>query len=428
VLPPLAASATAAHKAPSNAAAEAGRWALAIALGFLVFGIPIIANLVRGLWRLVRGKAGGPPPALWWGRSLVVGDDNRVSTSKTAALVWTYTLAATLLSFVIARWLGHSEAFNAIQTQGLNAEYAVLIGAPLGAAILAKGIVSTQVANGSAAKPPATTPSPAQLVQNDSGDADLGDVQYVLFNVVALVFFYGEILRAPQLGIPTIPDVLLGLTSVSAVGFVGKKALAGPGGISAVQPMEAVVGEHVTIATAGIIQAADDLPAITVKFGSAPASPGALTATTTTSQGVLIEATVPPDAAGQDAITVSTPTSKPATFDGFRIRPKIGRGQNIVGRRGETINVHVTGVAGLGPQLRASVAGHPAPATVSGSSDLHLTIPADAPAGEAQLEIATPGGTDAAPIMVIDPPAAPAHGAPANGARAAATEVAHRGT
>jgi hypothetical protein len=197
VFPPLAASATAAHKAPTNEAAEAGRWALAIALGFLVFGIPIIANLVRGLWRLVHGKGGGPPPALWWGRSLVVGDDNRVSTSKTAALVWTYTLAATLLSFVIARWLGHSEAFNALKTQGLNAEYAVLIGAPLGAAILAKGIVSTQVTNGSAAKPPATTPSPAQLVQNDSGDADLGDVQYVLFNVVALVFFYGEILRAP---------------------------------------------------------------------------------------------------------------------------------------------------------------------------------------------------------------------------------------
>jgi hypothetical protein len=414
-----------APKAPSNEVAQAGRWALAIALGFLVLGIPIVANLVRGLWRLVRAK--GPPPGLWWGRSLVVGDDNRVSTSKVTALVWTYTLAAALLSFVVSRWLGHSEAFNAIKRQGLNAEYSVLIGGPLGAAILAKGIVSTQVANGSAAKAPATTPSPAQLVQNDNGDADLGDVQYLLFNAVALVFFYGEILHAPQLGIPTIPDVLLGLTSVSAVGYVGKKALSSPGGISAVQPMHAAVGERVTIATAGIIQAADDLPAITVKFGSTPASPGTLIATPTTSQGVLIEAAVPPDAAGQVAITVSAPTSKPATFDGFSIKPTIGRGQNIVAPRGETIEVHVSGVAGLGAQFRATVAGHSAPATVSGSGEVHLTIPANAPVGEGRLQIATPGGSDAAPIMVIDSPAAVARPA-VNGARAAATAVADRGT
>ena len=332
-------------------------------------------------------------------------------------------MAATLLSFVIARWLGHSEALNAVKAQGLNAQYAVLIGGPLGAAILAKGIVSTQVANGSAAKPPAASPSPAQLVQNDGGDADLGDVQYVLFNVVALVFFYSELLRAPQVGIPTIPDVLLGLTSVSAVGFVGKKVLAGPGAISAVQPMAAAVGEHVTIATAGIIQAADDVRAITVTFGSAPASPGALTATETTGQGVLIEAAVPPDAAGEVAITVSAPSSKPASLDGFSIRPRIGRGQNIVGHRGDTINVHVTGVAGLGPQLRASVAGHVAPATAGAASDLHLTIPESVPAGEARLEIATPGGSDTAPIMVIEPPPAVALPVGANAARAAATIV-----
>jgi hypothetical protein len=30
---------------------------------------------------------------------------------------------------------------------------------------------------------------------------------------------------SPQLGLPTLPDVLLGLTSVSAVGYVGKKTL-----------------------------------------------------------------------------------------------------------------------------------------------------------------------------------------------------------
>jgi len=66
----------------SASAAVAGRWGLAIALGGLIVGVPLIAWLVRGIW-----------------------------------------------------W-------------GLNAQYAVLIGGPLGPAILAKGIVSSQVASG----------------------------------------------------------------------------------------------------------------------------------------------------------------------------------------------------------------------------------------------------------------------------------------
>lgn len=114
--PPLAAAA--AREASSHKAAEAGRWALAIALAFLIFGIPLIANLLRGLGRLLSRKANGQSSSLWWGKSLVVGEDNRVSTSKTAALAWTYSLAAVLLSFVIARWLGYAEGFNAVTSQG----------------------------------------------------------------------------------------------------------------------------------------------------------------------------------------------------------------------------------------------------------------------------------------------------------------------
>ena len=166
----------------SDAAAEAGRWALLIAVGFLVVGLPLIAWILRWAWWLLWGRrGGGQQPKLWWGRSLVVGQDNRVSTSKTTALVWTYTVAAALLSFIIARWLGHPDAYDVLSKQGLNAQYAVLIGGPLGAAILAKGIVSAQVDSGATAKPAAANASPAQLVQNDNGEADLGDVQYLLF-------------------------------------------------------------------------------------------------------------------------------------------------------------------------------------------------------------------------------------------------------
>jgi hypothetical protein len=100
-----------------------------------------------------------------------------------------------------------------------------LIEGPLGAAILAKGIVTTQVASGQSKPESVDGAKAADLVNNDVGQADLGDLQYVLFNAVALTFFFGELLASPPLGLPSIPKVLVGLTSVSAVGYVAKKAL-----------------------------------------------------------------------------------------------------------------------------------------------------------------------------------------------------------
>jgi len=379
-----------------DAAAEAGRWALLIAVAFLVAGLPLIAWILRWVWWLLSGRRhGGQQPKLWWGRSLVVGQDNRVSTSKTTALVWTYTVAAALLSFIVARWLGHPGAYNVLSTQGLNAQYAVLIGGPLGAAILAKGIVSAQVDSGSTAKPAAASASPAQLVQNDNGEADLGDLQYLLFNVVALVFFYGELLRAPQAAMPTIPDVLVGLTSVAAVGFVSKKALAGPAVISEVKSSPAQVGDRVTIVTSGIIKSASDLPAVTVAFGDAVANQGTLAVTTTTTLGVLLDATVPPEAAGDVDLKVSVPTGKEASWPGFKVVPEISPGQNLRGKPGEAVELLTTGVTGLGdhlPGLTVKISDRTARASLNANHNLKVTVPPDAPLGQTEITLTTPGG------------------------------------
>lgn len=405
--PALAAAGQAAAKpaAPAGDAASAGRWALAIALAFLVVGIPLIATLLR--WLVSAFSKEKQPTGLWWGRELVVGRDNRVSTSKTTALIWTYSVAAALLSFLIAEWLGHPHALTVLGTQGLDAQYAVLMGGPLGAAILAKGIVSSQVAKGSAAKPSSTTaPTPAQLVQNDAGEADLGDLQYLLFNVVALIFFYGELFRVPQRGMPTIPDVLVGLTSLSAVGFVGKKALAGPAGISNVSPEAAQAGKEVRIATAGLVQAADDLPGVTVMFGKVAAS--ALRLDTTTSFGGLITARVPFEAAGIVDLRVLVPNSPPSTFSGFRIVPVIAEGQHLSARHGDPIKVLASGVGTPGkelPALTATVGGVRAETAVEPSGELRVTIPPNAPFGETELVLTTPGGADSAPITVLAPAA-----------------------
>lgn len=396
--PAAATPATTSQRASvSPAAAPDGRWALLIALLVLVIGLPLLSWGMRWVWSLIQHRSNGKAK-LWWGRSLIVGEDNRVSTSKTIPLVWTYTVAAALLSFLIVRWMGHPGAYSKLVHQGLNAQYALLIGGPLGAAILAKGIVSAQVSSGGTAKPPADNPAPAQLIQNDAGNADLGDLQYVLFNLVALVFFYGEMLRAPQNGMPAIPAVLLGLTSVGAVGYVGKKALTGPAVISEVIPREAEIGKTVKLVTSGIMKQGDDKSLVTAAFGSVKAQPKS--STTTTSQGILLEVDVPATATGKVDITVSVPNGKSATWPGFKVKPAIQAGQALSGNPDQTVTVVTSGVFGPDRNLlgvTVTIGGKPASITTDpndGSGNtLLVTVPRDLPRGAKTIVVTTPGGS-----------------------------------
>jgi hypothetical protein len=148
------------------------------------------------------------PSALVW--DMLIGKDKRVSTSKTTAAVWTYLIASAFLGFVVAKFIGQPQALNKIMHSGLAGQYGVLIGGPLGAAIAAKGIVTNQISKNPAAKSAATgNLSPLQLVQNDTGETDLEDFQYIIFNLVAMVYFVGTLVQSPTVGFPHIPDVLL---------------------------------------------------------------------------------------------------------------------------------------------------------------------------------------------------------------------------
>lgn len=131
---------------------EAGRWSLLIAAVGLLVVLPFALWFVGWLIWLATGRKNHKPlprlVVLGWVRGAIVGADKRASTSKTAAVVWTYSLATALLSIVIVKWLGHPHALQDLEKAGLQAQYGVLIGGTLGAAIAAKGIVSTQVASG----------------------------------------------------------------------------------------------------------------------------------------------------------------------------------------------------------------------------------------------------------------------------------------
>src|SRR4051812_6064377 len=87
-------------------------------------------------------------------QALVIGADNRWSTSKVTALAWTYALLYAAIALLID---GLADQFL---TQALDGTYVALLGFPYGAAILAKAITVDKIASGEIAKPTADTISP----------------------------------------------------------------------------------------------------------------------------------------------------------------------------------------------------------------------------------------------------------------------------
>jgi hypothetical protein len=178
-----------------------------------------------------------------WLAAIVVGADNRTSTSKTIAFAWTLAVAWGLLSLLFALWLGDDTGWNLQNGLKLQDDYLLLLGGPYAAAVLAKGITSgrsetkTEGEQGKA--------SPAQLVTDDRGDAELGDLQYTLFNVIALLFFIGAFIGDTEHGFPDLPGLLSGLALTSVAGYSAKKFLseAAPKMTSVVPPKAPSEGE-----------------------------------------------------------------------------------------------------------------------------------------------------------------------------------------
>jgi hypothetical protein len=206
---------------------------------------------------------------------LVVGRDGRSSTSKTQVLLWTYAVVFALLALLVG-WVivevgqalsdnpdfSHAELgrnvadkFTDFVKEGLDESYLLLLGLPLGAAISSKAITTNKESNGTVVKsekadtPPEKQTNPvAELVTDDEGNSDLGDFQYLLFNLLALGYFLSQFLIHPANGLPEMPDTLVALTSLSAGAYVAKKGVyRDPPILSAVSPPAAAPGDRVDI-------------------------------------------------------------------------------------------------------------------------------------------------------------------------------------
>lgn len=200
-----------------------------------------------------------------WLATVIVGADNRTSTSKTVAFAWTLAVVWGLLALMFALWLGDDTGWNAQGGLKLQDEYLLLLGGPYAAAVLAKAITSGRSETKADGEPGGA--SAAQLVTDDAGDAELGDLQYALFNVIALLFFLGAFIGDTEHGFPQLPDLLTGLALTSVAGYSAKKFLtaAAPKMISVVPTKAAakgdiqIFGSALTV-PAGVSEAGADVP------------------------------------------------------------------------------------------------------------------------------------------------------------------------
>jgi hypothetical protein len=220
-------------------------WSRVAGAMWLVTGFVVV---ILGVLEIIAWQDSNPQRRQLGYLQVTLGADGRISTSKAVVALWTLIFAMALVALTgmtIFAGLSAAAAFG-----GEWNSFLLLLGGPFASAVLAKGITVAQVNNQPTAKSvtvaaastvasvaPRTSdgPSPTDLVTDDDGATSLPDTQYVVFSLVAIVFFVGSLVRnlwtyaytasATSIALPDIPAALLGLTSLSALTYVGHKAV-----------------------------------------------------------------------------------------------------------------------------------------------------------------------------------------------------------
>lgn len=184
----------------------------------VVIAVAILAALAAINWR--RGEAGLV--------GYVQGEDGRLSTGLTQAAFWTMALTIMLLYFALLDSFSMNEAYNFDTTVGgdeFKEQYLFLLGGPFAAAAAARVLTGAKVDEGTLQKVE-SSPQFRDVLTDDSGRGNLPDAQFFAFNLVAIAWFVLVLWEKPT-ELPTLPNVLVGLTSLSALSYTAAKAVAG---------------------------------------------------------------------------------------------------------------------------------------------------------------------------------------------------------
>ncbi|MGA5894048.1 hypothetical protein [Streptomyces venetus] len=247
-------------------------WTAARTAG-LAAALAVAGVLTAASW-FHRAKGGALAP--------VIGDDHRLSTSRTVAAAWVLFVAYSVLVLAVRLTAAsrHEERDALVAGLELARGAGLVLAVVCGIAVLVRRVVGLRVLGQRLQKVRADRPRAADLLTDDAGRGTFADIQYVVISGVALLFAAVRLARRPD-QLPDLPWGLAVVVLVSAMTYLaGKYAEGGrPVILSVVRSREAGdldgpirTGDDIEIRGAGFVppgaQGADRLARMVVRVGT----------------------------------------------------------------------------------------------------------------------------------------------------------------
>ncbi|RZE95673.1 hypothetical protein [Streptomyces sp. SCA2-2] len=156
----------------------------------------------------------------------VIGEDNRLSTSRAVAALWVLLTAYAVLvlagRLAFASGDGERDTLIAGLDLARGAGLVTVLAVTCAVAVVVRRVVAVRVQGQRLQKAQAPRPRAADLLTDDSGRAHFADTQYVLVSAVAVVYALVRLARRPD-QLPDLPWGLALLVLVSAATYLASK-------------------------------------------------------------------------------------------------------------------------------------------------------------------------------------------------------------
>ncbi|MFF6993704.1 hypothetical protein ACFY93_01870 [Streptomyces sp. NPDC008313] len=178
----------------------------------------LVGGLLTAAGHVHRARGGALAP--------VIGEDNRLSTSRAMAASWVLLAVYSVLVLVgqLAAASGHRSRDGLIAGLDLarGAGMVTVVAVVCGIAVLVRRVVGLRVLGQRLQKVRADRPRAADLLTDDSGRGSFADIQYVVVGTAALLFAVVRLARRPG-QLPDLPWGLALLVLVSAATYLAGK-------------------------------------------------------------------------------------------------------------------------------------------------------------------------------------------------------------